>query len=462
MAARAEAARRPRIPGAGRALRHDAAAAVLAQALAAGSSLALQLVAARTLGASGYGTFSLYIAITFTITALQTGWVGDSLTVLDRTDREVRGAIFGSHLVLTALGATAAFGLTAVLDLAAGVSGTLFAAVVVAWLCEDLGRRLLMARKQFWALVVNDTGYAVVALGTVATLWAVQGQVRMETLLVGMLAGAAAASGLAVVQVGSEERWVGRCSRRGLGKVVRFAAWRSAQAGIRPGAQFATRLLVLAAVGPAALGRLEAARLLTQPLVVFSNGFSSYLLPRFARAEGRGLDRAALARPVALLAASTGAYGAVAVVFNDQISGLLTGGGFPVERVAVLGWFLFTLVYVAALPATVLLVADRQSRRVFYVRFADSALGLLAVAVLVQVAPASVVPLGLTFGALVGGVIVWRRAARLLVTDDGPAPPRPSPASRGERRATRSAGRGKRTASPPPPAPRPGASVRPS
>ena len=64
--------------------------APFAQAL---SSLALQVIAVRELGADGFGVYALLYAAVVMAMALSNGLVGDSLTVLDRGRPEVRGAI---------------------------------------------------------------------------------------------------------------------------------------------------------------------------------------------------------------------------------------------------------------------------------------------------------------------------------------------------------------------------------
>src|SRR3954462_5201774 len=67
-----------------------AVGAQLSQALA---SFALQVLAARLLGASGLGTFALLYGAIVIGTALCTGLVGDSLTVLDRSPPRIRAGL---------------------------------------------------------------------------------------------------------------------------------------------------------------------------------------------------------------------------------------------------------------------------------------------------------------------------------------------------------------------------------
>jgi O-antigen/teichoic acid export membrane protein len=72
--------------------------AVTVQLVIAGRSLILQAIAARTLGAAGYGTYAVLYSILVLLLAVQTSWVGDSLTVFDRFDPRIQGAILISVL----------------------------------------------------------------------------------------------------------------------------------------------------------------------------------------------------------------------------------------------------------------------------------------------------------------------------------------------------------------------------
>src|SRR6185312_6171777 len=77
-------------------------AAQMSQAL---GSLLLQVLAARLLGADGLGAFAVLFGLIVMATAVCTGFVGDSLTVLDRGRREVRSALQGWLLLMAAAGA---------------------------------------------------------------------------------------------------------------------------------------------------------------------------------------------------------------------------------------------------------------------------------------------------------------------------------------------------------------------
>ncbi|WP_296604396.1 hypothetical protein, partial [Nocardioides sp.] len=131
--------------------------ALAGQVTLAGGSLVMQVVAARALGATDFGVFAMLFGAVVMATALSTGLVGDSLTVLDRHDPAIRWA-----LARCAAGtiATAAVAGPMVAAVAVGLSraeALAFGAACAAFMAADLGRRLLMAALRFWRLVLVDT-----------------------------------------------------------------------------------------------------------------------------------------------------------------------------------------------------------------------------------------------------------------------------------------------------------------
>ena len=129
----------------------------------------LSLVALRSLGTAGLGVFSLLLGVLITVNAVQTGWIGDSLTVLDRFDPGIRRALFQSQwiaiglvfVVTTILAALRSTGSTETPPCSSAVAS-------VAWSVEETFRRILIARRQFWRLVVNDAMFAVGSFGMLA------------------------------------------------------------------------------------------------------------------------------------------------------------------------------------------------------------------------------------------------------------------------------------------------------
>ena len=139
-----------------RLLRRRATTAVLGQFTMALAGLGLQVAAARMLGAGGLAVFALVYGALVLATAVCSGMVGDSLTVLDRHDRGVRA---GLH-VWTLLVCVGAGTVGAVAALVSGLvpvwAGLLLAPACAAFVIEDTLRRLLMATDRYPALPVVD------------------------------------------------------------------------------------------------------------------------------------------------------------------------------------------------------------------------------------------------------------------------------------------------------------------
>lgn len=393
----------------------NAGGAVAAQGMAAGASMLLQVVAVRSLGDAGYGAFTILLAGLVLVAGLHGGFVGDSRTVLDRSDPAVRDALAAFQLVFVA-GSTvvAAIGVWAS-GLTSGAGCLWFAALTAVWLFEDAGRRLFMARLEFWRLVVNDTVYLVV---TVAVLFALRwqaGEVTLEMLLVAMTAGALASVVDAAIALPAHELRFERPTRAGLRAVAGFAMWRSAHAGIRPMATLILRSLVSALASPAALGRLEAARLTVAPITIVINGLSSALLPRYTqrhRVRPNEPDRIAL--PTWCLTAACLLYGGIVTLAAGSLMPLLTGGReVDVDRWAVAGWCLFSVAFAAGIPVGTSLLARQQSRLVFRLRLLDSVIGLAIATALVAAVGPSAAPYGVAVGTTVGLFLTWSALKRI-------------------------------------------------
>ncbi len=121
-------------------------------------------------------------------TALSTGLVGDSLTVLDRHDPVVRSAL--ARIAAAVVASAALTGLvlgSLVVGLSPGECVAL-AAATAAFLTADLGRRLLMATLRFWHLVVVD-GLGFLAAMAVLAIAASTGTVSLGDVLLALAAG---------------------------------------------------------------------------------------------------------------------------------------------------------------------------------------------------------------------------------------------------------------------------------
>ncbi len=394
-------------------LGRSAAGAVTTQFVTAGGSFVLQLLAARTLGADGYGAFMLLVSILVAVTALQSAWVGDCLTVLDRFNPEVRGAIIASQVGFSSAGAVLSTLLALALDVLPLAPAVLFGLLVALWTTEEAVRRVFMARTQFWALVANDLLYVGVIFAVIA-LESSASRLSLTSFVVAMSAGSVASIVLAVMQLPRAEFAMAPLTWAGARQVTAFAGWRAAQAGIRPVALLLARSLVAGLASRAALGRIEAARLLLAPALTLVNGSGSFLLPLFV-AEDRspgGRSRVSVRFVTIVLVSVTGTYGAVVWLAAGRLSDVLTGGSFTTDRVALAGWIAFALLFAAGLPPALAAVARRQVREVFAIRALDSVAGLVLAGLALAAHRPGAVPAALAVGMLMGTVLLHRLAAR--------------------------------------------------
>lgn len=403
-------------------------AALAAQVTLAGGSLVLQLLAARELGADGLGQYALLFGATVMFTALSTGLIGDTLTVLDRDEPGVRAAlvqIAGLTVAVAAVtgGAVVGFGtgLPAQVALA-------FAGATAVFMVADLLRRLLMAELRFGCLVVVD-GTGLLASIAVLVGASYAGSLHLVDFLLALMLGQLSACAVAWCFLPRHERTRGH-GPPAWGAVLGFGVWRATQQFVRPTVLNAARWLVLIAAGQAAVGELEAARVFVAPALLLVQGIGAYLFSSYAadrdRPIGTLLTRADRAAVVMLGAATL--CGLAAAAGSGLLGPLLTGDQFHLEVPAVLGWTAYAASCAAVLPYGSLAAVRGHQAQVLVVRVLDSCLSLLLVAVLLLGVgtPSWSMPWLLCVGSFVGG---WwcRRLLSGLVEE---APPEPGETDR--------------------------------
>jgi O-antigen/teichoic acid export membrane protein len=288
----------------------------------------------------------------------------------------------------------------------------IFGLVVLLWVLEEGGRRLFMARQEFWKLVLNDAIYVVAAIGMLIVFRVTTGGLTLNLFLASMAVGSGVSFfAAAFVQLPFHEVRGGPVTAAAIKQVMVFATWRCAQSVARPMSIFVARVMVAGLVSSAALGRLEIARLLTAPVIVFIGGLGTYLLPRYAeqfKADSTRQGSREVIVPTVVLSVAVGAYGVASLVFAEQLSPLLTGGAFDLNRYALAGWFLFAIAFAGGLPSGNFLLARRLSRKVFEVRAIGSVIGLVLVAPMVMALGAVAVPYALAFGMFISNWWLWR------------------------------------------------------
>jgi O-antigen ligase len=398
-------------------------AAIASQAIVAGSSLLLQLVALRQLGAEGLGRFALLFGILVTVNSIQSGWLGDSLTVLDRFDPGIRQALVRSQFVII----VAVFAVTTLFALPVGgvspSTALLFGVASTAWVVEETMRRLLIARREFNKLVVNDAAFAAGSFGLVGFVALTGGRFELETLVLALLAGAVLAIAVGAIQLPSSELSRGLLGPSRMRDVASFAVWRAAQVGLRPGSLALVRTIIVGVASYEALGQLESARLLLAPVLTVVNGAGVYLLPTYS-AQAKAARRFSPAVPVAMVTVGliAAAYGTVAIILRQPLTDLLTDGSTTITVTALLAWTAYSIGFGAGVPAGNAVVARGRSRLAFTTRIIDATVGVAAASVLAATGNVDAAPFGLALGTMVGAALLLHRLRQL------PAPDSPLPA----------------------------------
>jgi len=400
--------------------------AIASQMIVAGTTLLIALVVLRELGATGLGTFSLLFGILITVNSVQTGWIGDSLTVLDRFDAGIRRALFQSQAVAVVAIFTVTWALALLVDGVDATTALLFGSASVAWALEETMRRLLIARREFWKLVLNDGAFAFGAFGLLVTAAASGAALTIDTVVIALLAGATVAIGLAVVQLPRVELLRGPIAPSRMRELASFAGWRAIQVGLRPGSQALVRAIVATAVSLEAVGRLEAARLLIAPALTVANGAGMFFLPTYSDQLRRRVRlNPSIGRAMVVIATICISYGLVAIALREPLADLLTSGESIVTTLAVVSWVLFSIAFGIGLPAGAATVATGRSRRTFAIRSVDAGIGVIVAGLFALIGWVDAVPMGLAIGAFAGAGLLVRslrntEASVAAGTDTGP------------------------------------------
>jgi len=383
-----------------------AVGAQMAQALA---SLVLSIAAARSLGADGLGIFGLISGGLVLATAIATGLVGDSLTVLDRSMLRLRAGlqIVGFSCALVAgIGGGALCWATGLLGWQASV---MFGLGSTAFILEEFLRRLLMASLRFWSVMVVDLT-CLAATVCWLSFAAVFGALDMFQILLALLVSQIVATLVAVRLLPHSELELTPWRSGDVTAVLQFGGWRAAQQAVRPAMLTAMRILVVIAAGTVAFGELEAARVYAAPTLLIVNGIGGYLFATYASKKKESLaalvhhaDMGALMLFLSVLLA-----GITAAALLPWAGGIVTGAKFSIDAVAVLGWVLYAAAAGLLMPYGTLAAVTGLHVTVFALRVVETAVSLTAVAFVVFAlrASASWVPLAMAVGAVALSVVI--------------------------------------------------------
>lgn len=387
-------------------MRSRALSAITAQGVQAGISFVLQILVARWLGVEELGRFAILYGLIIVATAVVTGYVGDSLVVLDRADARIRSALQGSTLALTGAAATIAGVLTFAIGLVTALEALAFALAMAVFVVEEVMRRLLMASFSFFRVATVDLAGFALALGVVVGVEFSSGA-TLATFLFAIASGQLLAIAVAVVLLPRDERRLAPFRRGGYRDVAGYGTWRGFQQLLRPTLLTIVRLSVGAAAGLAAVGLLEAARVYVAPAMLIIGGLTSYLFVRYARDGALDLTtrRKRADRAVLALLALTVGLGVVALALLPWAGPLLFGT--QLDALAVLGWLVYAASVAAVTPYGALAAVIGRQSAVFAIRACDTALSAITViAALWLGAEPRLAPLLLAAGSLLGGLAI--------------------------------------------------------
>jgi hypothetical protein len=389
---------------------------MVAQVWQAVGSFGLQLLAAWLLGAGGLGLLSLCLSIIILATAVASGMVGDSLVILDRGDRAIRGGLQFWALVL----AVASFLVTVVALPASGLltptEALLMGLALVAFQLEELIRRVFMATMRFWRLVILDSA-AVVSAFALIGIWALVEPVAILTFFIALGVGQLIGIGVGVAMLPATERTLVPLRGAAIRTVAGFGAWRGAQVSIAPLVLTAMRVAVTAAAGGAALGRLELARIYVAPALLSVQGLGSYLLSTYVRDKGLALPVLTRRAWRASLGMVAGALiiGAVIVGVAPLVSGVVSGPNVPLDLLAVAGWVLYVAASGSLQPFASLAAARGRPSHVLRCRLVDAILVVTLIPLLLGLGlSVSWTPFILAAGLVLGGILVRQFALKPL------------------------------------------------
>jgi O-antigen/teichoic acid export membrane protein len=388
--------------------RRSGMAAIVAQGAMAAGGFTLQILAARSLGVSGLGEFGLLYGTLVWANGIISGFIGDSLMVLDRHETAVRAALQNWLLLISAFCAVAFFVVawtTGFVDFRAALA---FGGATLVFLIEAALRSLLMATLMFWRMVAIDT----TSLLTMVVFLLFAPRVTLAWLFLALMVGQLSAVALGIFLLPTRERWLARPLPAQHRAVAAYGLWRGLNQAVHPALLALMRVIVIATFGLAAAGELEAARIYTSPALLVLMGLAGFLFANYAlsreqpmRAAVRSADREALALVLITLVFSICAVSAIPLIGR-----LITGHNL--STLAVVGWLVYTLGIAAVAPYSLLAAVRGRQAAVLVVAFASSMLSLVLIAVLAHmVGSVEWVLFGL-IGPFAGAVVVRQYVLR--------------------------------------------------
>jgi O-antigen/teichoic acid export membrane protein len=378
-------------------------AAIVAQGTLSAGGFAIQVVAARSLGVAGLGEFGLLYGTLIWATGIVSGFVGDSLIVLDRHERAIRAALQNWLVVISGLCAAACFLLpwaTGFVDCRAALA---FGGATFFFLIEGALRILLGAALMFWRMAAMDTA----SLIAMVLFLIFAPRVTLAWLFLALMVGQLSAIVVGICILPARERWLARPLPADHRAVAAYGLWRGLHQAVQPSLLALMRVIVIGTLGLAAAGQLEAARIYTAPALLVVYGLAGFLFASYALARAqpmrtavRTADKEALALTLIVAVLALCAVGAIPLIGH-----VITG--HDISALTVVGWLTYALSVAVGAPYGLLAAVRGMQATVLAVDVASSMLSLALVATLAYVVGSvEWVPFGLAIGPFASALAI--------------------------------------------------------
>ncbi|WP_210101699.1 hypothetical protein [Paeniglutamicibacter antarcticus] len=389
----------------------------MAQATQSATTLIVSMLAARLLGIEALGLFSILYGAFVLAAGITTGFIGDSLMVLDRHNPSIRAGLAAWFVILSLIIGLAGFAMTWIGFKFTIGGAMLYALAAITFVGEDLVRRNHMALLGFYRIIVMDLVVMVATCGVIAAV-ILAGNASIESFLFAIICGQSCGMflGWFILPISERLPVSGSIAWK---PVASYGFWRAALQGLRPGFLTLTRVIVIGAVSLAAAGSLEAARIYAAPAMLLVAGTCSYLFAHMARGTQSGIadqlrstDKAV--RRLMLATAGCMAIGLLLLPWGGPI----VTGMMP-SALAVSGWLVYSMAVALSTPYGLLAAVRDRARGVFVVRILDCSVSLaLVVGVMLISGDYRWVPWAAALGALAGGYAIRRFVVGALLNQE--------------------------------------------
>jgi O-antigen/teichoic acid export membrane protein len=327
-----------------------------------------------------FGRYTTIVAGVNFVTALQVAVVTGPLLVLapglpDREKRAFTGSLWLFNTVLTVATLVVAAGAWGTLRMTGTVGADQFTTFVIAisYLfinqAQEFFRRVLQMHRAFFTASLCDTVTLVVVAACMAITWMLKRSrhVSLDAADGLLILGISGGTGLALSLYECRQLLTFHRGRviTAVKEAWTIGGWTILTILCDTLFSYSSTYIVAGVMGAAAVGRLEAPRLLAAPILVFSNGLRNYLLPTVSALVATGANREALrkmTRGIVGTAIVVGCYCLVLALVPVDVVTRIFGAAYA-NSAGLLRWWagMYFFMSVSAIPWIAVLVMRRQN-----------------------------------------------------------------------------------------------------